>query len=62
MLKRYREIRKAERESRLSDGQHDGADGAAVDSGQSLKVRVSNDFPERGRKVRALLVTFLNQA
>ena len=62
VLKRYREIRKAERESRLSDGQHDGADGAAVDNGQSLKVRVSEDFPERGRKVRALLVTFLNQA
>ena len=25
VLKRYREIRKAERESKLSDGQHDGA-------------------------------------
>lgn len=62
VLKRYREIRKAERESELSGAQNDGADGAAVDSGQSLKVRVSEDFPERVRKVRALLVKFLNQA
>ena len=55
-------MRKAERESELSGGQHDGADGAAVDSGQSLKVRVSEDFPERVRKIRAMLVKFLKQA
>ena len=60
VLKRYRELRKAKQESESSDGQHDGADGAAVNSGQSLKVRVSEDFPERVRKVRALLVKFLN--
>ena len=50
VLKRYREIRK----SQPTDA--DGADD------QLAGVRISEDFPERVRKVRALLVKFLNQA
>ena len=50
VLKRYREIRKS---------QPTNADGA---DDQLAGVRISEDFPERVRKVRALLVKFLNQA
>ena len=56
ILKRYREIRNARPEQPSSDT------GNADDADQPATVRISEDFPERVRKVRGLLIKFLNQA
>ena len=54
-LKRNQEIRNA-RPAGPSD------DGNADDTDQPVTVCISEDFPERIRKVRGLLIKFLNQA
>lgn len=54
ILKRYREIRDA-RPRPSSDNEN-------VDQPATATVRISEDFPERVRKVRGLLIKFLNQA
>ena len=56
ILKRYREIRNARPAQPSSDT------GSADDADQPATVRISEDFPERVRKVRGLLIKFLNQA
>ena len=56
ILKRYREIRNARPAQPSSDT------GNADDADQPATVRISEDFPERVRKVRGLLIKFLNQA
>ena len=53
ILKRYREIR---------DGRTRTDDGPTDDADQPATVQISEDFPERVRKVRGLLIKFLNQA
>lgn len=68
MLKRYRELRKQEREqaqqAQASGGEGtNAADYSNDDQNESVrKVRVSEDFPDRVRKVRSLLISFLDQA
>ena len=56
ILKRYREIRNVRAAQPSSDT------GNADDADQPATVRISEDFPERVRKVRGLLIKFLNQA
>ena len=57
VIKRYRELRKTAREASAEDNVSNGASGGGVD-----RVRVSEDFPDRVRKVRSALIPFLRQS
>lgn len=59
IIKRYRELRKSVREAHPRDNV-DGAGGAEPTSG--IRVRVSEDFPDRVRKARSALIPFLKQS
>ena len=62
ILKRYRELRRAERERAPANGEEAGDNEGNGRSENVSKVRVSEDFPDRVRKVRSLLIRFLDQA
>ena len=57
VIKRYRELRKSAREASSDDNVSNVASG-----GSSDRVRVSEDFPDRVRKVRSALIPFLRQS
>ena len=57
VIKRCREMRNVR-----PDPERSSDDGNRDDTDQSAKVRISENFPERVRKVRVLLIKFLNRA
>lgn len=57
VIKRYRELRKSAREASSDNNVYNVASG-----GSSDRLRVSEDFPDRVRKVRSALIPFLRQS
>ena len=60
VIKRYRDLRKSDRDTPSSANVTNGA--SAAESGIGDRVRVSEDFPGRVRKARSALIPFLKQS